>query len=308
MEDNLQPKLPLNQELLRCRYGHNYRHAEKFVGKLQSMYACCQSSALTRVYFRKLRRTVCEYCTRTDCLYAELKAAIHGTDLETIRNMIGFLKQHGLFSYEDFALVNPEDVVRCKEKEKKIRLLEDEIRMKYNIDFFLYRDLFSATSKEYGWIEKSPYEIKLVLWIKLVETFPKYYSGMQGCLVRYYKVYDACIEASGKIPNFYKTLFADVYGQSKNVFFEGLHPVLMSRLLNKYNEAETGALDQLFSMLGYSPSEIFEKMDKYEVCNMEFFQGKKIKKNLLEKYASIGMKKKYPVVYAYAKKALEGEV
>ena len=63
-----------------------------------------------------------------------------------------------------------------------------------------------------------------------------------------------------------------------------------------------------FSKLGYSPSDIFEKMDKYEVKNMEFFHGVKISKKLLEKYDAYSAKKKYPVIYAFVKKRLEGEV
>ena len=308
MDVNLQPKLPLNQELLYARYGHNHRRVGKFLVTLQTKYEVCQESCLARKHYRKSRENVCEYCTRADCMIKELTADISGTDLMQVRCMIGFLKQYGMFSYEDYALVNPDVTAMCKEKEDKIKLLEDEIRKKYGVEYFLYRDLFSATSKEFGGINKSPYEIRLLLWIRLVEMFPAYYEGMQECLKKYYAIYDACMEASKKIPNFYKVIFAEVYGRSWNIYFEGLHPIMISKLINKFNEAEAGSLEVFFSRLGYSPSDIFEKMDKYEVKNMEFFHGVKISKKLLEKYDAYSAKKKYPVIYAFVKKRLEGEV
>lgn len=309
MDANLQPKLPLNQELLKATYGNNHRRVSKFVDNLQEKYECCQSAEGTRVFYRRTRSDVCKFCTRSDCIRDKLKDDIEGTDLAIVRNMIGYLKMHGMFAYEDYALVNPDNTVVCQEKEDKIKLLEDEIRSKYpGLDYFLYRDLFSATSKEYGWIERSPYEIRLVLWVRLVEMFPKYYEGMQKCLVNYYKIYDACIEASESIPNFYKVIFSTVHGENWNTYFEGLHPIMISKLLNKYNESELDSLDKFFSVLGYSAENVFEKMDKYEVRNMEYFEGKRISKKVLEKYTSFSAKKKYPVVFAFAKKKLEGEV
>ena len=308
MDVKIQPKLPLNQDLLNMRYGHNHRHVGKFVEGLEQKYAACQTSPLSRKHYRSTRANVCEYCTRADCVKDELTVAIQDTDLMQVRCMIGFLKQYGMFAYEDYALVNPDNIVRCKEKEEKIQLLEDEIRRKYKVEYFLYRDLFSATSKEFGWIEKSPYEIRLLLWIRLVEMLPEYYAGMQKCLPKYYAVYDACMNVNGRIPNIYKVIFSEMYGRSWNIYFEGLHPVMISRIVNKFNESDEGALADFFSRLGYTPSDVFEKMDKQEVCNMEFFQSEKVKKKLLEKYSVYAMKRKYPVVYAFAKKRLDGEV
>ena len=117
----------------------------------------------------------------------------------------------------------------------------------------------------------------------MVEMLPEYYAGMQKCLPQYYAVYDACMNANGRIPNIYKVIFSEMYGRSWNIYFEGLHPVMISRIVNKFNESDEGALADFFSRLGYTPSDVFEKMDKQEVCNMEFFQSEKVKKKLLEK-------------------------
>ena len=305
MDDKLQPKSEVNLELLQADYGNNKRQMENVHLRLKSDLAVCATDAEKAIGFRQERRDVCRYCKRPECIESMVDERFAKTEFEQIRVLIGYLKLYNMFSSEDFLLPNPDNIPSCQQAEDNITLLENEIRKRFDIPFFLYRDLFSYPANKTGGLTKSPYEVRLYLFVKLVQILPKFYSHIQDRLKSFERIYTGAVFASQEIPSFYKVIFGTVKDRNWNIFFEGLHPRMISALLNRYNESKPGSLECFFNQMGITTDELFERMDKYEVKNMEYFKVNSVSKAVCQKYSGYKIKKRFPVVHKYVMSMLD---
>ena len=306
MDDLLQPKFKVNRRMLECDFGHNRKHMENVLKAFEADYAVCHGSDETKESFKVERMAVCKYCTNQECLQDALLNMTQSTDLDLIRRYIGYLKLYGMFRPEDFLLMNPDNEMVSSESEAKIRILEDEVRRKFSAGFFMYRDLFLYPPKKCGGIQMSPYEVRIILMELLAKTFAEYYDSLHIRLEEISHIAVACTQAKEGIPNFYKTLFTLIDDQDWNIYFEGLHPRIISALLNRYNECESLALEKFFTGMGMTTDKIFERMDKYEVKNMEYFKNNHVSEEILARFQGYKVMKRYPVVYKFVKTQLGG--
>lgn len=307
MDDKLQPKSEVNLALLSADYGNNKRQMENVQLRIESDLRECATDVEKAICFRQERKDVCRYCARAECIGEVVDEKFKGTDFEQIRILIGYLKLYNMFSPEDFLLPNPDNIPSCQLAENTITLLEDEIRKRFDVPFFLYRDLFSYPVNKTGSLTKSPYEVRMYLFVKLVQSLPKFYSHLQDKVESFNRIYTGAVFASKEIPGFYKVIFGTVKDSSWNLFFEGLHPRMISALLNRYNESKPRSLEHFFSQMGITTDELFERMDKYEVKNMEYFKVNSVSKAVCEKYSGYRIKKRFPVVHKYVMSKLEGK-
>ena len=300
MDVLLQPNCELNMELLQSELGDNKRHLERVKAQLNEKMAICQNNSAEAEKYRIGREMVCYYCLRQDCMHQRLEEDSKGSELELIRQLIGYLKLYNMFYPEDFLLPNPENIKACQEVEAKIRKFEDEVRKRFDVPYFMYGDLFSYPPNKAGILNKSPYEARLYLFIKLLHNLPKFYESIGDRIPMFDKIFTAATLTSRDVPGFYKVIFDPKLNRNRNIYFEGLHPCAISRLLNRFNESKEGSLEFFFGQLGLTSNDLFEKMDKYEIKNMEYFKKNPVSKSILEKYTGYKARKRFPVVCSYA--------